>query len=294
MTALDTPERSGSTSRRAVLAGAIGGLGAWVAAAMGRVAPVRGAGDDGTAIVIGGLYADAQSQTTLANQANNERVLWVASNGGAGGGAGVAITGFSQSGVGVEGWSNSVRGVYGHALSSGVEGEATLGNGVYGHSSGTNQRGVYGKAEGGGSSTGVEGWTGSSAGTGVLGFCGSLAAGQNYGVRGYSASPTGIGVSGQGTTGVQGLSGPTGIALQANGRTKLSTSGVATITAGGTTKVVTPGVEVTADSFVLLTPKANIGSRALWFTTDATNNKFTIRMSSARSSGTKVAWLLLG
>jgi hypothetical protein len=69
---------------------------------------------------------------------------------------------------------------------------------------------------------------------------------------------------------------------------------VATITAGRTTKLVTPGVDVTAESFVLLTPKANIGSRALWFTIDATNNQFTIRMRSARSSGTKVAWLLLG
>jgi hypothetical protein len=292
---MTTPAQSKPRSRRALLAGALGGLGAWAATAVGRANPVRGAGDDGTAIEIGGLYANAQSQTTLANQANNERVLWVASNGGGGGGAGVAITGFSQSGVGVEGWSNNVRGVYGHALSSGVEGEATMGNGVYGHSSGTNQRGVYGKAEGGGGSIGVEGWTGSSSGTGVLGFCGSLATGQNYGVRGYSASPTGIGVAGQGTTGVLGVSsGTAGIALQANGRTNLSTSGVATITAGSTSKTITPGVDVTTASFVLLTPKANIGSRALWFTTDATNNKFTIRMSSARSSGTKVAWLLLG
>jgi hypothetical protein len=69
---------------------------------------------------------------------------------------------------------------------------------------------------------------------------------------------------------------------------------VATLTAGSTSKTITPGVDITSSSFVLLTPKVNIGSRALWFTTDATNNRFTIHMSSSRPSGTAVAWLLLG
>jgi hypothetical protein len=45
---------------------------------------------------------------------------------------------------------------------------------------------------------------------------------------------------------------------------------------------------------VLLSPKANLGGRDLWFTTNATANTFTIRMSSARTSSTPVAWLLLG
>jgi hypothetical protein len=51
---------------------------------------------------------------------------------------------------------------------------------------------------------------------------------------------------------------------------------------------------VTSGTFVLLTPKANIGTRALWFTTSTTNDRITIHMSSARSSSTKVAWLMLG
>ena len=75
---------------------------------------------------------------------------------------------------------------------------------------------------------------------------------------------------------------------------KFATSGVATITAGSTSKVVTPGVNVTSASFVLLTPKANLGGRSLWFTTNATQDKFTIRLSSSRGTATKVAWLLLG
>lgn len=59
-------------SRRALLAGALGVLGAWATSAVGRASPVRGAGDDGAAVVVGGFYPDAQSQTTLANGANNE------------------------------------------------------------------------------------------------------------------------------------------------------------------------------------------------------------------------------
>jgi hypothetical protein len=47
-------------------------------------------------------------------------------------------------------------------------------------------------------------------------------------------------------------------------------------------------------SFVLLTPMANIGSRALWFTTSTSADSITIRLSSSRSSSTKIAWLLLG
>ncbi len=69
---------------------------------------------------------------------------------------------------------------------------------------------------------------------------------------------------------------------------------MATIPAGSTGKTVNPGVNVTNGSFVLLTPKVDVGSRALWFTTNPSGDTFRIRMSSARSSGTKVAWLLLG
>jgi hypothetical protein len=113
----------------------------------------------------------------------------------------------------------------------------------------------------------------------------------------YGWSEDGIGVRAQSAhgTGLYALAATTdAVALQASGRTKLSTSGVATITAGHTTKVITPGVNVTASSFVLLTPKVKLSGRDLWFTTDASGNKFTIHMSSSRSSGTKVACLLLG
>ena len=71
-------------------------------------------------------------------------------------------------------------------------------------------------------------------------------------------------------------------------------SGVATIAAGATSAAVTSGVGVEASSFVLLTPKANLGFRSLWFTTDASNDRSTIRISSSRPTATRVAWLLVG
>ncbi len=99
-------------------------------------------------------------------------------------------------------------------------------------------------------------------------------------------------ISGDGTA--VHANGGVGFALQTLGRLDLSTSGVATIAAGATSKVVFGGVDITAGSFVLLSPALDIGSRRLWWTTDTTDNSFTIHMSSSRTTKTKVSWLLLG
>jgi hypothetical protein len=69
---------------------------------------------------------------------------------------------------------------------------------------------------------------------------------------------------------------------------------VATIRAGKASITVTPGVDVTNGSFVLLTPRADIGQRALSYTIDPAAKAFRIRMSSSRGRATPVAWLLLG
>ena len=74
----------------------------------------------------------------------------------------------------------------------------------------------------------------------------------------------------------------------------LNTSGVATVPAGATSKVVSPGVDVSAASFVLLTPGADIGTRRLWFTKNISLDTITIHFSSSRTSATKISWLLLG
>jgi hypothetical protein len=87
---------------------------------------------------------------------------------------------------------------------------------------------------------------------------------------------------------------PAGWALSTHGRLDLSTAGLTTIPAGATSKRVYGGVDISASSFVLLTPASDIGSRRLWWTKDTAGNSFTIRLSSSRSSSTKVSWLLLG
>ena len=141
------------------------------------------------------------------------------------------------------------------------------------------------------------GWTGSTnppsprANTGVYG------GGTSSTVRGVvGSSSNGQGVRGETESGsaLFGLA-ENGFAVRGSGRVRFDrVSGVATISAGSTSKVVNPGVNVTAASFVLLTPKANLGGRGLWFTTNATTNRFTIRISSPKGSATQIAWLLGG
>lgn len=126
----------------------------------------------------------------------------------------------------------------------------------------------------------------------------------NMGVFGDSTAVAGRGVHGEGFVGVEGLSNGgigvrawtlKGVALETTGRIQaLQISGVATIPTGATTLVITPGVAVTSQSFVLLTPKTKLGGRDLWFTTDPAAGTFTIRISSARTAVTRIAWLLLG
>lgn len=73
-------------------------------------------------------------------------------------------------------------------------------------------------------------------------------------------------------------------------------SGVATIPAGASSVTLSPGVGIVRASFVLLTPRAYLGGRDLWYTTDPAADTFTIHLSSPSPSrnGFPVAWLLLG
>ena len=235
---------SKSSSRRALLAGAIGGIGAVVAGAVAKVSPVR-AGVDGD-VVLG-----ATNTSTLQTMINNS-----ASGGN-------AFVGLATSGLGLAGLSSNNYGVYGASTTSA---------GVYGDSS---------------NSTGLLGSSGTTAAakpkTGVYGY-----ANQDGGSRGvWGFSGRGVGVYGQANR--------AGFALRTNGRIKADkVSGVATIAAGNASVTVSPGVNVRSSSFVLLTPKANIGSRGLWFTTNTSADTVTIHLSSSRSSATKIAWLLMG
>jgi hypothetical protein len=226
---------AGGQSRRAVLAASLGGVGAWIASAIGGAAGVRAA--DGDTVKVGGTF-DGASTTTMRVSTPGFSALWGHATATTGGGVGVRGDSPSQSGIGV--WGNS--------SSTGVKGTGPLG--VWGVGSGGNSAGVYG--------TGVEGVVGN---------------GTIIGVRATSAS----------------------IALQVEGRARFTdSSGVATVPAGRTKVTVIPGVDVSPTAFVLLTPRVDLGGRDLWFTVDSAAGKITIRLSSARSSATPIAWLLLG
>jgi hypothetical protein len=275
-----------NSSRRAILAGALGGVGAWALGAIGRAPAVRAADDE--AMLVGGEYA-ASTVTSLTNNSNTNTVFRAESNTGVAiWGSGLqGVVGTSGPGAGVQGGSESSYGVYGHSDTN---------RGVFGISNSDTFAAIEGRASNG--NTAVMAYSGSSApiggisATGVYGLAddGSTSRGV------VGASPAGQGVRGETTSGV-GLYGTadSGYAIRGSGRVRFDrVSGVARIPAGSTSVKVTPGLNVVSSSFALLTPKTNIGSYSLWFTTNTTANTLTIHMSHTRSTGTWVAWLLVG
>ena len=319
-------------SRRAILAAAVGGLGAWVAGALTHVSRAEAANFD---VVNVGDDLTGSLTTKFTVDTAGYSALW---GNATGGGTSAGVRGDSASGVygsaGVLGNGNST-GVAGFGQSVGVRGEGftgvagkgtVYGRGVSGYSA--QGYGVYADTDSGygvyakGQSAGYGVYADTNAvdrpaiagvskggSSGVVGSVGALVAPKpNTGVYGngstldtsrgvWGVATIGQGVRGEATTGV-GVAGVAssnnGYAFRGSGRVRFDkVSGVATIPAGATSVTVTPGVDVTSDSFVLLTAKANIGSRSVYYSTDATNNRITIRLSSSRPSSTPVAWLLM-
>jgi hypothetical protein len=175
MTTSLEPE-STSSSRRALLAGAVGGLGALAASAIGRASPVRVT--DGDFINVGDELS-ATSVTKLTNNSNNAIVLEGES------GIGIGVQGSSVSSIGVVGISNAHVGVSGtssSAVSAGIRGWSNgNGTGVQG-SSGPVQlpaakakTGIYGYANQDSTSRGV--WGESPKGRAIQGTSSSGYAG---------------------------------------------------------------------------------------------------------------------
>lgn len=295
------------SSRRALLGAGLGALAATVAGALGRAAPVRAA--NGDTVTVGGDFTG-----TNVTKITNTTWLGTAFWGEGSSGTGVrgtsdrtsGVSGYSYDGVGVSGgstrWigvagSGSLAGVQGSGGFVGVSGTSESGTGVFGTSSAEDKPAIIARSYGG--STGLLGVSGTGsvpaakAKTGVYGQATQDSTskgvwGRANGGRGVlGEASSGSGVYGQATS---------GYAIRGNGRLRFDkVSGVATIAAGNTAVTISPGVDVTAASFVLLTPKANIGSRALWFTTDPAGDKFTIRISSSLGPNTAIAiaWLLV-
>jgi hypothetical protein len=223
------PSESRSSTRRAFLAGALGGIGAWAASAIGRASPALAT--DGQAILQGvdnsgsvstlvrsnaataafqGL-ADSTTGTTYGLRGRNSALLGagvygVASNTG-GSSVGVLGTSATELGAGVhgDGGSSGAPGVKGTSVSNvGVFGVSDAVWGIRGASSSTSHAGIIGYTLG--NSTGVLGQSSqgnlvsSPAKTGVYGFADQDTV--SVGVRGES--PAGFGVYGKTATGFAG------------------------------------------------------------------------------------------
>jgi hypothetical protein len=173
MTASFQPE-SKSASRRALLAGALGGIGAWAACAIGRVAPAEAAAGD--PIRMGRLNKAGGTSTELQTKTSQAAFKAVQLGGGA------ALRGEATSGRGVMGVAGpDGTGVYAYSPDHyGVFARtADAGVGVFGTAgiSDPSGRGVMGSSEVG---TGV--WGETVSGTAVKGRI--ISEGGGYGVWG--------------------------------------------------------------------------------------------------------------
>jgi hypothetical protein len=280
--AIMSSERSRVLGRRALLHAGATAAGAAVAAALVAPRPVLAA--DGNAVLVGGEY-EASSRTRISQTAMADD----------------AIVGVAKGGSGVSGQSTDGNGVFGSNTSqfgAGVFGTSDDGIGVVGSSSSDHLPGIYGSSV---LRTGVVGLAGAGvlgtapAKTGVYGVAGSGTSGDR-GVHG--AASTGRGVFGETATGVGGYFAATGsgIALQAAGRVKFSTCGVATISAGSKSKVVAPGVALTAASRVFATLQADPGNAATVqrVAVNAAADTFTVYLTAKASAGVAVAWFVIG
>jgi hypothetical protein len=289
-------EVSSVRSRRALLVGAVGGMAALVGHAIGK--PEAALGAD---VVLGGTNT-TNATTTIQNTSNLATVLNVTSSKAvalaARGDAGAllvgrdspGVTGIQLSGLGAARVSSERSGVVGRGEDSGVRGSSK------------NKVGVLGFAGGDGPSSmppnaGVYGW---STGEGIA---------ASFGVLGRSTAPLGYGVFGTSNTGtgVQGFtkngnavaatvtSGGNGRALAVSGRVLFSSSGIATVGAGNTQKLVDPGIALTNQSKVLATVMGNPGANVVLrrVIVDAATDKFTIVLSGAAANDSTVAWFVL-
>ena len=214
---------------------------------------------------------------------------------------GTGVHGLSQAADGVHGESVFGIGVSGHSIEPGstaVSGDSTDGVGVQGGSHGG--VGVRGNSQfnvavqGGNVSEtepAIQGWA-QNGQTGVMGRSTAfdefvpIDSPLHVGVFGVADRSDGRGVRARSRD---------GRALQANGRVRFSTSGVATIPAGASEVIVTPAFRVVSSAKVLATAQGDAGSLTTvrFVTIDPAANAFTVHMTEAVATSTPVAWFVL-
>jgi hypothetical protein len=170
-----------------------------------------------------------------------------------------ALHGESDSSRGVMGTSTSGQGVHGTSTeSAGVAGTSDIGNGVHGSS--VSNRGVWGE---------------SSSGIGVVGS----------GVTG---------VHGSGSVGVLADSAD-GFALHtASGRVRHDgISGTVVMPADHTEVIIETNVPVNENTFVLISPQANLVGRGLWYTIPADTLQIVVHLSDPRPKDSRIAYLIM-
>lgn len=282
-------------TRRSVLASAAGGA---AAAALALATPTNVLAANDEPLLLGAdNHADSLTKITRDTVGDSDAATFLAVNTISAGVVGHAtsgpgVVGRSETGAGVQGYSQTDAGVNGFGVLGIWAGGSDVG--VHGNGPGI---GAIGLSTG--DSTGVVGVSQDGLGdpeprpkTGVFGY-----AAQDVAARGVVGSTTlGQGVRGEATTGIGGaFTATSGVALLTSGRLRFEkVSGVATLAPGTHSKTVNAGVELTAASFVLLTPRRSLNGRDLWYTVDAAANRFTIRVSSNVSVSTSIGWLLLG
>lgn len=271
-------------TRRALLAGGLGGIAAAVVSAVGRPSPAR-AGTDGDVVL--GAVNTASDTTTIEMNSSAFPAFYVTSTSGHG------IWGYSTWHYGVGGYSISNYGV----LASSNEYTALAAeSGAIGMSA------LYARSTG--DSTAILGFSGKTwplptapAKTGVYGY-----AAQDSSARGViGRTTTGQGVRGQATTGtaIYGMTADPkkGYGLRIRGRVKLDESaGIATVPGGSDRVTVTPGVDLTSTSAVVATLMGDAGGSTTVkrVAVNATTDTFVVLLTADAPVAVKVAWHVFG
>ena len=213
---------SQSRSRRAVLAGALGGLAAWAVSSVDRVSPTRAASGD--PLILGSTANTAGTANTSLSTSSTGTALLVTQNG-----TGTALRGSAVGPGSIAGFftasnGTGISGVTGNPNASGVfaSNDGASGSGGAIRASGKNNHGVVATTNYGGANAlratnaGVGGAAGSAIFADAAGNCTGVTAraDANTGVFGFSTNAQGVygastnstGVQGNGTTGVYGSS----------------------------------------------------------------------------------------
>jgi hypothetical protein len=307
-------------SRRSVIAAALGGAGAMLAASLGRAAPIAAADNDPLLLGKGTTATDnAATSSTIVNTAASPGFGALTSA------SATALNGSSDTGIGVFGVSNAPSGST-PAHSTGVVG-VTGGGSALDPNVNTDSVGVYGFSDDSISSAGVWGDTlqgigvvgtgdwgmlgvgtvgtigeaTDSSGTGIFGFSGDDAQlpfpVPSAGVVGFAGTGASTGVRGHAMTGstygvvASAVNTTSQYALYVSGRLKLSRSGRVAVGSSATFVSVTMA-GVTTSSYIVATLQTNVSACYVRAVVPSTG-KFTIYLSKAPGKTAYIGYVVV-